>query len=391
MKTSLIFATFGLLVGCIDNSFHPVKDGIGNASPKIEITPSEINWDYISPGGISDAVTVLIQSVGTENLTVSDIRIDNDGGGAFSFTDSIGWGTYQPGTDSEFVIVYTSLESEVEGSIKIVSDDPENPIYHIPLHASGEIPQDTDTDTSPPLAAPVAVCSVSPTEIEAIHESASWIGDASYDPDGIITAWQWNLISTPSGATATMPAGGANRRGFTPDVAGDYMAQLVVTDNDGLFSDPCDVTLTATAGEGLWVETFWTHSGDDMDLHLLRGAGAIESRSDCYYGNCVGVGLDWGVAGNPLDDPSLDLDDITAVGPENINIGSPASSTYTVIVRDYPGSVYARDNDVTVNIYVGGALVWSETRNINSEGCYEEFATVTIPGGAVSPLPSTCH
>ena len=65
MKTSLIFATFGLLVGCIDNSFHPVKDGIGNASPKIEITPSEINWDYISPAGVSDVVSVLIQSIGT--------------------------------------------------------------------------------------------------------------------------------------------------------------------------------------------------------------------------------------------------------------------------------------------------------------------------------------
>jgi hypothetical protein len=391
MKASLIFIVLGLFTGCMDTELHPIKDGTGGAAPKIEINPSEINWDYISPSGVSDSVVVTINSVGTENLTVSDIQVDDDGGGAFSLTDSIGMGVYRPGTSSDFVIVYTSLEAEADGTLKIVSDDPENPIYHVPLHASGEIQQDTNTDTSPPLAAPIAVCSADPSEVEAIHESASWIGDSSYDPDGTITTWQWNLIAAPSGATATMPAGGANRHGFTPDVAGDYVAQLVVVDNDGLSSDPCDATLTATAGKGLWVETFWTHSGDDMDLHLLRGSGAIESRSDCYYANCVGAGLDWGVAGDPADDPSLDLDDITAVGPENINIGSPAASSYTVIVRDYPGSVYNRENDVTVNIYVGGALVWSETRNINSEGCYEEFATVTIPGGAVSSLPSTCH
>lgn len=375
----------------METPIHPVKDGIGGAAPQIEIDPSEITWDYISPSEVSDAVVVTIKSVGNENLTVADITVDDDGDGVFALTDATGTGVYYPGASSEFVIVYTSLGSEADGSLKIVSDDPENQIYHIPLHARGELQQDTDADTSPPLAAPIAVCSANPTAVEAIHESASWIGDASYDPDGIVTTWQWSLIAAPAGATAIMPAGTSNRRGFTPDVAGDYVAQLVVVDNDGLSSDPCDATLTATAGEGLWVETFWSHAGDDMDLHLLRGAGAIESRSDCYYANCVGAGLDWGVAGDPADDPSLDLDDITAVGPENINIGSPASSSYTVIVRDYPGSVYARDNDVTVNIYVGGILVWSETRNINSEGCYEEFATVTIPGGAVSPLPSTCH
>lgn len=389
---SLSILSFLALLGCMDNVIHPIKDGNGGASPGIRVDPTSVVWDYITPVDKSDSVIITIESVGNENLTVSDIKVTDAGGGAFSLTDFIGYGEYAPGTSSDFVVVYTSKGGPVNGTVSITSDDPESPILNVPLSADGEVQHDTDADTGVPLAAPVAVCSVNPTEVEAIHDSAEWIGDASYDTDGgSIVSWTWTLISSPSGATAVMPPGGSNRSGFTPDIAGDYTARLVVTDDSGLSSDPCDVTLTATAGEGLWVETYWTHMSDDMDLHLLKSSSSIESNGDCYYANCVGRGLDWGVRGDRADNPSLDLDDIPGTGPENINIASPASDNYTVIVRDYPGSVYNGNNDVTVNIYVGGALMWTDTRNINSEGCYESFATVTIPGGSISPLSSTCH
>lgn len=390
MRSLLAFLSLSLM-GCIDNSFHAVKDGNGNATPQITVNPEAVSWDYISPSGQSSSAVISFDSTGTESLTVADVQITESGGGSFTLTDALGLGSYMPGDGSDFVVIYTSNGARVTGAVTISSNDPESPLTSIPLSADADSQNDTDTGTPPPLSNPVAVCSVNPSSVEAIHDSAEWIGDSSYDVDGSIASWQWTLISTPSGATATMPAGGSNRPGFTPDVAGDYTARLVVTDNDGLSSDPCDVTLTATAGEGLWVETFWTHAGDDMDLHLLKFGAALETSGDCYYGNCVGRSLDWGIRGDRTDNPALDLDDIPGTGPENINIAAPASDSYTVIVRDYPGSVYSGRNDVTVNIYVGGILTWTDTRNINSEGCYESFATVTIPGGSVAPLPSSCH
>lgn len=245
-------------------------------------------------------------------------------------------------------------------------------------------------DTSPPLAQPIANCSVNPTEVEAIHEPADWIGNSSYDPDGSIVEYRWSLVSAPAGSAALMPTGGSDRLNFSSDVAGDYIGELIVVDDDGLESEPCDATLTATAGDGLWIEMFWTYGGDDMDLHLINGGGSLTSNLDCYYANCTRGGLNWGSAG-PDDNPKLDLDDIMGTGPENINIDSPANGSYTVYVQDYPGSVYSGRNDVTVNVYVGGVLTWSDTRNINSEGCYEPFVKITIPGGATTNMTGACR
>jgi hypothetical protein len=260
----------------------------------------------------------------------------------------------------------------------------------VPLLAGAEIVTDTgDTaDTAPPpLSAPVAVCSVDPVEVLAIHEAADWIGNTSYDTDGgSIVDYEWTLVSSPPGATTGMPTGGANRRNFSPDVAGEYVGELIVFDNDGLASDPCYTTLTATAGDGLWVEMFWTYSGDDMDLHLLSPGGTLATDTDCYYANCTWGGLDWGVSGAAYDNPILDLDDIPGTGPENINIDSPARGTYTVYVHDYPGSVYNGRNDTTVNVYWGGRLIWTDTRNLNSEGTYYPLVEVAVPAGTATSL-----
>jgi len=242
----------------------------------------------------------------------------------------------------------------------------------------------SDSDTAPPLGQPIAVCSVDPASIDAIYGSADWIGNASYDTAGYaITDYNWTIYSAPAGNLVDMPAGGANRRSFTPDLAGEYVGQLIVTNEIGQVSEPCYATLNALAGNGLWIEIFWTNSGDDMDLHLVAPYGTIADYfTDCYYANCTS-GLEWGSAGR-ADNPILDLDDIPGTGPENINIDSPYAGIYTVYVHDYPGSVYNGTNYVTVNVYVGGTLEWTDTLNINSEGYYEPICEINWRGSATT-------
>ena len=134
---------------------------------------------------------------------------------------------------------------------------------------------------------------------------------------------------------------------------------------------------------------FWQFPGDDMDLHLVQNNASYLSDGDCYYGNCVTYDgtstLNWGGPSSE-DDPHLDLDDIDGVGPENINIQSPAAAEYRVVVHDYPGSERWAANEVTVRIYLGSEMVYEERKSIEGEDVFVPFAIVNWPSGEVTPL-----
>ncbi len=248
-----------------------------------------------------------------------------------------------------------------------------------PADSIGALPEDR----------PVAVCSASNVEMNPIFDETNFMGQESYDPNGNpIVDYQWTLVETPTGSTAPIGEGVQNRYGFSPDMAGNYIAQLIVTNDQCVMSDPCEVSIRAVPAEDLWIEMHWEKPGDDMDLHLVEGPAAVESDGDCYYGNCVesDYGPDFGDGNFDGDDPHLDLDDIDGTGPENINVYAPASGIYKVIVHDYPGSVRQGDNDVTVKIHLAGELVFEETRTISGEDKYVPFAEIEWPTMAVRSL-----
>ena len=266
----------------------------------------------------------------------------------------------------------------------------ENEPGSLPIIDSGDpdIELPPPGEPEPPADAPTAVCSVDPEVVRPITEAATWLGSDSTDPADLVLTYDWKLIERPVGSTANMPTGGADRTGFIADLAGEYVAELTVTNSAGVTSTPCEAILTAEPVEALWVEMFWESSGDDMDLHLLAPGGTLETDTDCYFGNCTidswTGGLDWGIVGDSSDDPSLDLDDISETGPENINIDLPEDDVYTVIVHDYPGSVFTAGNPVTVNIYLDGSLQWTDTRVISGEDSYTTFAIIDASNGTVT-------
>jgi len=266
------------------------------------------------------------------------------------------------------------------------------------FHMEQDVPAPIDEDTAPPVEAPpdipVAVCSVSPNPVTPPFEEARWDARESYDPNGLeITDYTWTLASQPEGSAIRMPPGNtAVREGFVPDLAGEYIGQLVVTNEDGVQSEPCKTTLESIPAEDLWVEMYWTQASDDMDLHLVRPGGTYESRNDdCYYSTCVGTSPDWGDRNSSVDDPSLDLDDIPGTGPENINILQPESGTFTVYVHDYEGSNgwgadYNGANQVTVNVYLNGSMVWTNTKGISGDDTVTAFCNINWETGIVNTM-----
>lgn len=208
--------------------------------------------------------------------------------------------------------------------------------------------------------------------------------------DGEIVRWRWSLEDVPPGSRADAPRPNDRQTTrFTPDLAGEYRITLRVVDDDG-DAATCDVLVRALAREGLRVEMFWDTNGTDMDLHLLdSGADMWRTSSDCYFANCTGGRLDWGLGG-PDDDPRLDIDDINGYGPENINIDEPRPGTYRIGVYAYDGT-----GRVTVRVYCGTAstepVATFGPRRLRGRGSSHDFwrvADVEVGGGTcrVAPL-----
>jgi len=234
---------------------------------------------------------------------------------------------------------------------------------------------------------PVAICDASATEVFAVHEGLTLDASESYDPGGHdLIGYDWGIVERPHGSSARLGPGEPIRP-FKPDLVGDYVAQLQVINDQCVLSDPCELVVSAIPREHLWVEMYWSHPGEDMDLHLIREDARARTYGDCSFENCIGEpGLDWDQRGVPSDDPRLDLDDIEDVGPENINITRPAASWYTVMVHDYPGSVRRRPTDVTVRIYLDGERLFEETRTIEGEDHDEYFAEIDWVNREIYPL-----
>lgn len=70
-------------------------------------------------------------------------------------------------------------------------------------------------------------------------------GSASTDADGDALTYVWTLVSRPVGSAATLAALSAPRVSFTADVAGSYVATLVVNDGKAS-SNLASVTITVT-------------------------------------------------------------------------------------------------------------------------------------------------
>jgi hypothetical protein len=99
----------------------------------------------------------------------------------------------------------------------------------------------------------------------------------------------------------------------------------------------------------------WDETGRDWELHLIKPGGQINNNlSDCTWTSCINSSPDWGVPGDPTDDPKKDVDDLTGFGPESIYLPSLEMGNYTVMVEHWntSGSITS-DGQAIINL--GGA------------------------------------
>ena len=163
----------------------------------------------------------------------------------------------------------------------------------------------------------------------------------------------------PSGFSITRDADGTD----TDDNATDFATTQVPTPG-GTRAQP-----------RIHVRLLWSTDGTDYDLHFLQGGSEwSNSPGDVYFGN---RSPDWGVLGDPNDNPTLARDDTDGFGPEYTDHWAPQPDNYLVAVDYYRGDDELQ-SVATVEIYLDGVLELTLTRQVSTEERYWSVATIFV-------------
>ena len=167
----------------------------------------------------------------------------------------------------------------------------------------------------------------------------------------------------------------------TADECGDYVARLV-RDRINAFGP------TAERPYVLGLPTGSTPIPAYKRLVEFVQAGELS------FGHVVTFNMDEYV-GLPREHPEsywsfmhVNLFDHVDILPENINIlapaGAPYEGWYEVFVHDYPGTIHEGSTQVTVNIYLNGALTQTYGFSMTGEDDDYYVAKVHWPTGAIT-------
>ena len=131
---------------------------------------------------------------------------------------------------------------------------------------------------------------------------------------------------------------------------------------------------------GIRIELTWDTDDTDMDAHLIRPEGEfLDTFDDCYWNN---PNPDWGTPEVSVDDPSLDQDNRSGLGPENITLEQPSEEgIYEVKVHYFTGSGLTL---ATVLIWIDDVKVAEYSLEM-SNGDIWDCALIDWPSGEVSP------
>jgi hypothetical protein len=319
--------------------------GVHAPTPDIELDPTSLTFGAVDVGTTSTAY-VTLRNVGDGDLYIASTM--QGGSGAFSLITDPEGVTVNPDGDEYIIIVnYTPTVSTGDyGVLSIVSNDPDEATTDLIMLGNCD---DGDCE----YEYPVAIIE-GPEESEP-RETFVLDGSSSSDPRGQELEFIWNLSAWPMGSGGHISSAVDDYTELYVDLAGDYQVQLVVRNEDGVSSAPAKHNVAVMPSDSIHVEMFWSDGDSDLDLHLAQeGTPLFETPTDCNYCN---PNPDWGVDDVGSDDPSLDLDDVSGYGPENININAPADGGYDFHVH------YFRDNGAgavvaTVKVYLEGSVAF---------------------------------
>ncbi len=213
-------------------------------------------------------------------------------------------------------------------------------------------------------------------------------GAGSSDPDGNAIDYSWQFVSRPAGSAAALAGSSSVTPSFTPDVAGDYVIRLIVT--DGFLADDDEVTVstrnTAPVADA---------GADDTvlvgDVVILNGSASSDVDGDPLT-------FSWSLTVPPgstaaLDDPALVSPRFTVDVPGAyvaqliVNDGVLDSAPDTVMfTTDNTPPVARAGADQAVN--AGDLVLLDGSASSDADGDALTFAWsfTSVPDGSVAVL-----
>ena len=260
----------------------------------------------------------------------------------------------EPQSSRNFTVTFAPTEEAIaEASFEILSNDEiKNPLD---IHLRG-----LGSNNQCPVA--VATCTIRGTtagssELNAIPlDFLDCDASQSYDADGAIASYNWEVIARPEGSTASFtPNGSVVNPSFFVDLSGRYVFRLNVFDEENTPScEPADVIIMATSPESIYVQLVWDTPADadqtddigsDLDLHFAHSNGDWNDSSwDVYFANT------------------------TSAEPGNIHLYEPEDGTQYRVGLHYYDDTGFGNSYATVRIYINGTQVFEIADKLMTNG-----------------------
>lgn len=213
-------------------------------------------------------------------------------------------------------------------------------------------------DNTPPTSAPTVIVVGSvitqpsdggKSSLEAaVGYVVSLNGGASIDPDGKALTYFWSLASKPAGSAAQLNAIAATTSQFSPDVLGDYVVKLTVTNSTG---EASTYTTTVTVKNRRPVANISSNatplalpSGPAIRLPVntvltLRGGASIDADGDA-------ITYTWSITEKPAGSTAA----LSSTSAVNVQLTPDMDGRYVVQLRATdPAGAYSEQR-LTINV-----------------------------------------
>ena len=212
---------------------------------------------------------------------------------------------------SDPAAVETAIVVDVAGSysIQLVVNDGE-------FDSVPDTAEITTANTAP-------IADAGPDQTAFVNDSVTLDASASTDVDGDFLIYVWSLIEIPAGSAAVLSDVNALMPTFVVDVAGRYVAELVV--NDGEFDSAPDQVAIDTLNSAPVADAGADQTAPVGTLVTLDGSGSFDVDGDP-------LSYDWSLTGTPQGSTAI-LSNPSIVNPGFV-VDLPGTYTATLIVDD---------------------------------------------------------